>query len=273
VDYWRYRVPDCEEFNQALIRDIDQIPDTPSDPARVKPSDINYKQPVSKYDGYNHDLSSNANFPEFQCNYRTYIGNNRAENDYDREHQSPDDYVYYKPPSIVYTADQRYKITFWTQVADLLHQHARLIAVPNQSQVNYKIHVQSMWYHQMLRGDYDNWHNHGGCQWTGIYYVDVKAHEATEFLLPTGEHFVPAVRNGDLIISPSTSLHRSLPKYDACYTKTIVAINFDIRSKYTTEIFDRLSETHPNHYKINDRETMPFKSGKLPPPTEQCTHN
>lgn len=253
--YWRYSVPDPEEFNQALLRDIAQ--------ANTHNTDINYKQPVSRYDGYNHELSYNANFPEFQCNYRHYQTAHDLEKGTKSDVQA--DYHYYKSPGIRYRPDQMYKITLWTRLADLFHEHARRVAVPPESEINYKITVRSMWYHQMVQGDYDNWHNHPGVQWISIYYIEVDPMEATEYMLPDGTRFVPSVKPGDLIVAPSYQLHRSLPKVNPG-TKTMIAMNWEIGSKYTTETFDRLSQTHPNNYIPRDPETLPFIRGRMPPP-------
>jgi len=266
MQYWRYSVPDPEPFNKALLRDIEiaksDRPDSSADPNRGShhaDSHHNhgiYKQPVSVFDGYNHELSYNANFPEFQCNYRSY----------NRDPGSKD-YNYYDSPDMCYRADQMYKITLWTKLADLFHDHARAVAVPNESFMNYKITVKSMWFHEMHQGDYDNWHNHPGVQWISIYYVDVDPLEGTEYMMPTGDSFLPVVRPGDLIIAPSFQLHRSMPKVQAG-TKTVIAINWEIGSKYTTEAIDRLKQSHPqNFYPDNsDPETRPYIKGRMPAP-------
>ena len=255
--YWRYSVDNPEEFNQALLRDIERANEINSE------CDINYKQAVSKYDGYNHELSYNANFPEFQCNYRSYSTAHKLL--WKSDNQPKHDYVYYDPPGMSYRPDQQYKITLWTQLADLFHEHARAVAVPDQSMINYKINVKSMWYHQMVQGDYDNWHNHPGVQWISIYYIEVDPTEGTEYMLPNGDSFVPHVKPGDLIVAPSYQLHRSLPKVNPG-TKSMIAINWEIGSKYTTEIIDHLSQTHPDNHEARDPETRPFMPGRMPPP-------
>lgn len=261
--YWRYSVPDCESFNQALLRDIElaksgqinsEEPQRGSHQADANQSTRNYKQPVSVFDGYNHSLHHNANFPEFQCNYRSY-----------NIQEGGNDYDYYDSPGISYRADQMYKITLWTKLADLFHKHARAVAVPDQSLINYKITVKSMWFHEMHQGDYDNWHNHPGVQWISIYYIDVKPEEATEYMLPDGDSYVPAIKSGDLIVAPSYQLHRSLPKISSG-TKTMIAINWEIGSKYTTQTMQRLAQTHPNNYIPTDLETRPYIKGRMPPP-------
>ena len=60
-------------------------------------------------------------------------------------------------------------------------------------------------------GDYDNWHNHFGCQWIGIYYVDLPEGEATELMDFDGKVEQAKVKKVVLIF-PSGYAHRSPPK-------------------------------------------------------------
>tara|TARA_Y100001937_G_C7097648_1_gene320899 strand:+ start:480 stop:1028 length:549 start_codon:yes stop_codon:yes gene_type:complete len=154
-------------------------------------------------------------------------------------------YINWTTPSVDHSPDQKYKIVFWEGIAPLLEKFARDVAVRPESELNYQIFVDVMWFHQMDKGDYDNWHNHFGCQWIGIYYIDLPEGEETELMDFEGNIFQPEVKEGDLLIFPSGYLHRSPPCNDR---KTIVAFNFSIASKYSRETIEKLMKTHPQNF-------------------------
>ena len=205
------------------------------------------KQPVSHYDGYNHRKSLNINYPEFQKS-RYYATWDNPE--------ATGGYVDIPAPEIDNSDDQKYKTWFWEQIAPLVKQFARDVAVRPETGLNYQINVDMMWFHRMDRGDYDNWHNHSYCQWVGVYYVDLPEGEQTLLQDYEGNTFQPDVKEGQLLIFPASYIHKS-PVANA--RKTVINFNFNVSSKYTKETIDKVKETHPNNYFDIDTGTKPYK--------------
>ena len=95
------------------------------------------------------------------------------------------------------------------------------------------IHVTDMWYQKYYKGVQHSFHNHGHSGWSSIIYVefDHKKHEATRFISPFNnvwngnlEMYTPPVREGDMVIFPSTLAHEAPPnKSDT--RRTIVSYN------------------------------------------------
>lgn len=237
-NHWIYTVKrDKNLFHEKLKRQIE-----------LTPKGIqSQKQPVSHYDGYNHTKSLNANYPEFQHSrhYATW---------YDSE--ATTGYIDKQPPPIDTSSDQNYKITFWNGIAPLVKQFAREVAVRPETELNYQINVDMMWFHQMEKGDYDNWHNHGFCQWVGVYYIELPDGFQTILQDYKGYTFQPEVEEGQLLIFPSSYIHKS-PKVNE--RKTVVNFNFNVSSKYTKETIDQVKETHPDNYFDTDTGTKPYK--------------
>ena len=237
MNYWTYTPNNHLDFNEKLRGLIDFTPK----------GEQSQKQPVSHYDGYNHAKSININYPEFQHSrqYLTWI-NPKAKVGYE---VTP-------PPLIDYSYDQLYKITFWERVAPLVNQFARDVAVQPETKLNYQINVDMMWFHRMNKGDYDNWHNHSFCQWVGVYFVDLPKGEQTFLLDYEGNKFQPNVSEGQLLIFPSTYIHKSP---EVTKRKTVINFNFNVSSKYTKETINKVKQTHPDNYFDTDKGIKSYK--------------
>ena len=239
IHYWTYKPENYERMNEKLRILIENFPK----------GDQSQKQASSHYDGYNHPKSLNINYPEFQMrrSYASWFDNNNKTG-----------YVDWEVPPIDSDPNQKYKTVFWEGAAPLIHKFSRDVAVRPESELNYQIFVDIMWFHQMTKGDYDNWHNHFACQWIGIYYIDLPEGEETELMNFDGEVFKAKVEEGDLLIFPSGYLHRS-PAILNDETKTIIAFNFSVASKYSRQMIKRLTKTHPKNYFDNIEITPEFK--------------
>lgn len=237
MNYWIYTPNNHLDFNDKLRALIDSTPK----------GEQSQKQPVSHYDGYNHTKSININYPEFQYSrhYLTWI-----------QPEAKVGYEVTPPPPIDYSYDQLYKITFWERVAPLLNQFARDVAVRPETKLNYQINVDMMWFHRMNKGDYDNWHNHSYCQWVGVYYIDLPENEQTFLLDYEGNEFQPNVSEGQLLIFPSTYIHKSP---EVTKRKTVINFNFNVSSKYTKETINKVKQTHPDNYFDNDEGIKSYK--------------
>lgn len=228
MDYWKYAPEDVEIFNEKLRIKIDEFPTGKQ----------SQKQASSHYDGYNHPKSLNINYPAFQDRRGYAMWHNP---------DAKTGYINYPPAPISRDPHQKYKTIFWEGIAPLLHKFSRDVAVRPETGLNYQIFVEIMWFHQMSMGDYDNWHNHFGCQWIGIYYVDLPEGEETELMDFDGKVEQAKVKEGELLIFPSGYAHRSPPKIHDD-TKTIIAFNFSVATKYSQEMLIKLKETHPQNY-------------------------
>lgn len=237
--HWTYTPENVEELNEKLRIHIGQFPK----------GDQSQKQASSHYDGYNHPKSLNINYPEFQKrrSYASWFDSKKKTG-----------YVDWKVPPIDPDPHQQYKTVFWEGIAPLLHTFSRDVAIRPESGLNYQIFVDVMWFHQMQKGDYDNWDNHFACQWIGIYYVDLPEGEETELMDFEGNVFAPKVKEGELLVFPSGYLHRSPPKVKD-ETKTIIAFNFSVASKYSRQMLVKLKETHPENYFEPLEQTPEFK--------------
>jgi|TARA_R110000764_G_scaffold64122_3_gene135090 hypothetical protein len=226
MKYWTYTAKDYEELNKQLRLDIDIAPI----------GQQSQKQASSHYDGYNHKLSWNAQYPEFQESriYKTWSGEDELSG-----------YIYNEPPPFDNSPSQAYKHTFWPGVAPLVKQFAKEVAVREETLLNHHIIVDVMWFHRMDKGDYDNWHNHSHSQWIGVYYIDLPEGEATLFMDYDGKVFQPKVKAGQLLIFPSGYIHKSP---DCNSRKAIVSFNFNVASKYSQQMIEKVQESHPNNF-------------------------
>jgi len=90
--------------------------------------------------------------------------------------------------------------------------------------------VAEMWFQQYDKGAIHNWHVHG-CNFTGIYYVDLPDDVSkTEYLDPCDFKNIKTldVNDGDVVIFPSYMFHRS-PTNESDKRKTIISWNFNVR--------------------------------------------
>ncbi len=96
-----------------------------------------------------------------------------------------------------------------------------------------RIEFTDMWYQKYYRGVSHPSHNHGHSGWSAIIYVefDPEYHTPTEFYNPylnpwngNLERFVPPVKEGDMVIFPSTIQHEATAN-QSDVRRTIVSFN------------------------------------------------
>lgn len=121
--------------------------------------------------------------------------------------------------------DKKYKETFLSSVKSSISKVMEL----NHCK-EWEIH--NFWFQQYHKNDQHDWHTHGKCQWSMVYFVELPEKSlSTEFFdLETSEIVKPDVQEGDIIIFDSRIPHRS-PKNDKNSRKTIISANmsfFDI---------------------------------------------
>lgn len=82
--------------------------------------------------------------------------------------------------------------------------------------------VHNIWFQQYLKKNTHNWHNHPGCQFSNIYYLELPSNEVeTEFLDPDKKILI---KEGDILTFPSYLYHRS-PINLTNKRKTVIVFN------------------------------------------------
>ena len=83
--------------------------------------------------------------------------------------------------------------------------------------------IQDIWFQQYSNGSEHGWHTHSH-NFTGVYYVQLPPDSQTQIIDPfTKERKNLPIKQGDVVVFPSTVIHRAPPSND----KTIISFNFD----------------------------------------------
>ena len=92
--------------------------------------------------------------------------------------------------------------------------------------------VHDIWFQQYTNNSQHGWHTHSH-NFTGVYYVQLPPNSQTEIIVPyTKEQQTLPVEQNDLIIFPSTVVHRAPPASN----KTIISFNFDAFYHYKSMV-------------------------------------
>lgn len=92
--------------------------------------------------------------------------------------------------------------------------------------------IDNYWFQQYTRNLTHGWHYHWSCLFHAIYYLELpKGTPPTMCRLPGGFEYTPNVKEGDILIMPSTICHCS-PKNKSDKRKTIIAVNIDMIKEY-----------------------------------------
>ena len=90
-----------------------------------------------------------------------------------------------------------------------------------------------MWYQTEEYGSSHGLHNHGHSGWSSVIYVDYnpQIHSPTQFFSPFNnpwngnlEAYQPPVKEGDMVIFPSTIAHEALPN-SSRVSRTVISYN------------------------------------------------
>jgi hypothetical protein len=96
--------------------------------------------------------------------------------------------------------------------------------------INFKKYViHDIWFQQYIDGDSHSWHNHHGCHYTCIYYLELECGPFTQFINPIDDQsiFQIEVKEGDILVIPSMIKHRS-PIITNNKRKTIISFNLSL---------------------------------------------
>jgi len=90
--------------------------------------------------------------------------------------------------------------------------------------------IKNLWFQRYLNNDIHDWHNHGDCQWTGVYYLELPKEETlkTQILQPFDHksRIDMNVVEGNILIFPSHTLHRG-QRNITNKKKIIISFNMD----------------------------------------------
>lgn len=90
-----------------------------------------------------------------------------------------------------------------------------------------KYQIHNVWFQQYTTNAEHPWHNHAGCHFTCIYYVELPDDSLlTQFINPVDQSTVFQIdaKEGDILLIPSIIKHRS-PKVTSNSRKTIISFN------------------------------------------------
>ena len=88
-----------------------------------------------------------------------------------------------------------------------------------------KLTCVNLWFQQYGNGDYHDWHVHPTCLYSGVYYVDLPDRASKTSFRFIDEEFDIDVQEGDILIFPGSTVHRSKPN-ESDKIKTIISFNF-----------------------------------------------
>jgi len=234
-------VENSEELNKKLLEIFDKMP----------ASDNYYNLGVTKFDGHNHPdtdrLPLKWKWFDVQCLPGMMDDDGNINQDL---------YNRYTARYVDIPEHCEYKGFFLDSIENDLNKFAAGQIKKELTDLDFRMDIKAMWFHQMFQNDYMDWDNHFYAQWACVYYVELPDPSmATEFIHPdTEQEFQPVnAKAGDLVIFPSFLLHRS-PFITDTRRKTVIAWNMDIACLYDPSYFDKLAETHPNNWdkKLNN---------------------
>jgi hypothetical protein len=86
--------------------------------------------------------------------------------------------------------------------------------------------VVGVWYQRYQHGDFHDWHTHGDCTFSSVYYVELPDSAPKTSFIHNGAEFSVGVEEGDIITFPSYLIHRSSQNLST-EPKTVVAFNLN----------------------------------------------
>lgn len=109
---------------------------------------------------------------------------------------------------------------YWQYVSSRVDSHNKGLLE------NFKVdtfQVDNFWFQQYETGDYHSWHNHPGCCFSSVLYVELGDSTPRTTFKWMGRSFEVNVKEGDIISFPSFVAHGS--KVNKSTRKTIISYN------------------------------------------------
>ncbi|MDC1143408.1 putative 2OG-Fe(II) oxygenase [Candidatus Pelagibacter sp.] len=112
------------------------------------------------------------------------------------------------------------------------------------------LEIKNLWFQRYITNDIHDWHVHGDCQWTGVYYLELPKDDSlkTQVIQPYDQRskIDMDVKEGDIILFPSHCLHRA-PRNNTTKRKIIISFNIDALI---------LDGQYPEDYKTNENKII-----------------
>jgi hypothetical protein len=106
----------------------------------------------------------------------------------------------------------------------LITNHLNKLMQASGVSENDKLSLKNYWFQQYAEGDHHDWHIHGGCVFSNVYYVDLPKNAAKTTFKYGSEIFSVDVEEGYILSFPSCYSHCSKP--NEASTKTIISFNY-----------------------------------------------
>ena len=88
-----------------------------------------------------------------------------------------------------------------------------------------KYDIHNTWFQQYYKDDTHTWHNHAGCNFTNVYYIELPDNNKTEIYNEVNNSIINLdVKEGDLVTFPGYMSHRSKPN-QSNKRKTVISFN------------------------------------------------
>lgn len=89
------------------------------------------------------------------------------------------------------------------------------------------IHITNWWFQQYENNSSHGWHNHGGCNFSNVYYLELpKDSSSTEFFNFYGDNMFANATEGDLVVFPAHIPHRAINNSQK--RRTVLVFNSNI---------------------------------------------
>lgn len=157
-----------------------------------------------------------------------------------KEESSPLKYADQYYDDSIFRCDWKYSENFnrnfVKEFINPLQEHLTLIG----EKLSYSnLNIRNIWYQQYKTGDIHGWHVHGGCQFAGVYYLDIpKESPKTKITTPLDNEVITLdVKEGDILIMPSYVIHTS-QKNKSKKIKTIISFNFDYQNIFDANMVE-----------------------------------
>lgn len=88
-----------------------------------------------------------------------------------------------------------------------------------------ELYIKNMWFQQYNADDFHDWHTHGDCMFSSVYYLELPDKTQTSFLID-GKEVQLDVEEGDFVVFPNCIPHCSKPNTTG-ERKTVIALNLN----------------------------------------------
>jgi hypothetical protein len=117
-----------------------------------------------------------------------------------------------------------YSRPYIQHIQELINRHLNKLMQISGIPSNNKLTLKNYWFQQYAEGDYHDWHIHGDCVYSSVYYVDLPQGAARTTFKYAEETFTVDVEEGCILTFPSCFSHCSQP--NKASTKTIISFNY-----------------------------------------------